>query len=44
MRNLDGDEPLLEHFKLSYENEFLLFGFSSVGEPGQKIKQPLPSP
>ena len=44
MRNLDGDEPLLEYFKLSYEKDILLFGFSIIGEPGQKIKQPLPSP
>ena len=39
--NLDDDERLLEHLKLSYENEFLLFEFSIVGEPGQKIKLPL---
>ena len=36
--NLDGDELLLKHLKLSYENEFLLLEFS-FGEPGQKIKQ-----
>ena len=39
--NLGSDEPLLEHFKLSHENELLLFEFSIVGEPGQKIKLPL---